>query len=44
MSVKSHDVPEAWAWSVMSEACEKIQDGTHFSPDQEKQLPQGKYP
>lgn len=28
----------------MTEVCQKIQDGTHFSPDQEKQLPQGQYP
>lgn len=44
MSDTPHDMPDAWAWSGMSEACEKIQDGTHFSPDQEKQLCQGKYP
>lgn len=25
-------LPEGWAWARMSEACTKVQDGTHFSP------------
>src|SRR5262245_37035877 len=37
-------IPDSWVWSTMSVVCEKIQDGTHFSPDQEKQFPQGPYP
>lgn len=39
-----HEVPNSWQWATMSESCEKIQDGTHFSPDQHKQLPFGIYP
>jgi len=35
-------LPTLWAWAVASEVCEKIQDGTHFSP--KKQLPTGPYP
>lgn len=41
---EQHDIPSSWQWSTMSASCEKIQDGTHFSPDQDKQLPEGKYP
>src|SRR6185295_10339373 len=41
---KANGLPTGWAWSNMVNACTKIQDGTHFSPDKEKQLPAGKYP
>jgi len=37
-------IPESWRWSTMSIGCEKIQDGTHFSPHQSKQLESGPYP
>lgn len=35
-------LPQAWVWTLMSEVCCKIQDGTHFSP--KRQLPSGQYP
>jgi type I restriction enzyme S subunit len=34
-------LPPGWAWAPLSEVCEKIQDGTHFSP--KNQLPEGRY-
>ena len=34
-------LPPGWCWSTMSQACLKIQDGTHFSP--KNQHAQGKY-
>lgn len=37
-------LPETWAWSVMSAICEKIQDGTHFSPDKDRQFAHGQFP
>src|SRR5262245_45785010 len=37
-------IPENWRWIPISIACEKIQDGTHFSPHQSKQLSHGPYP
>jgi type I restriction enzyme S subunit len=39
-----HKLPEHWAWSAMSKVCDKIQDGTHFSPDQDRQFAEGEYP
>ncbi|NGZ96977.1 MAG: hypothetical protein CV089_12815 [Nitrospira sp. WS110] len=41
---ESHNLPQlpsTWRWSTMSQACQKIQDGTHFSP--QNQHAQGKY-
>lgn len=35
-------LPTGWVWLPMSEVCEKIQDGTHFSP--ENQQAEGRYP
>jgi type I restriction enzyme S subunit len=37
-------IPKSWEWSTMSVACEKIQDGTHFSPHATKQLADGPHP
>ena len=37
-----HALPASWAVAVASEVCERIQDGTHFSP--KNQRPSGKYP
>ena len=34
-------IPAAWGWSTISDACLKVQDGTHFSP--QNQLAQGAY-
>ena len=34
-------IPSAWGWSTISDACLKVQDGTHFSP--QNQLAQGAY-
>jgi type I restriction enzyme, S subunit len=34
-------LPSAWSWSTISDACLKVQDGTHFSP--QNQLAQGAY-
>ena len=34
-------IPSAWRWSTIRNACLKVQDGTHFSP--QNQLAQGAY-
>lgn len=26
------DLPQRWAWAKLEDVCEKVQDGTHFSP------------
>jgi type I restriction enzyme, S subunit len=36
-------LPEGWAWTQMSTACEKIQDGTHFSPKEQAATGRFKY-
>lgn len=41
---KEMQIPEHWQCSKMSVVCEKIQDGTHFSPPVSKQLAAGPYP
>ncbi len=35
------EIPATWAWTTLDVACDKIQDGTHFSP--KTQLPSGRY-
>ncbi len=42
--MNNNGLPKGWARSVLGVVCQKIQDGTHFSPDKEKQLPEGPYP
>jgi type I restriction enzyme S subunit len=39
--MQEKELPPGWAWAALSEVCEKIQDGTHFSP--KNQLAEGKY-
>lgn len=34
-------LPDKWGWTTLAQVCDKIQDGTHFSP--KNQLPHGKY-
>ena len=34
-------IPSAWSWITINDACLKVQDGTHFSP--QNQLAQGAY-
>lgn len=34
-------IPPTWSWSTINDACLKVQDGTHFSP--QNQLAQGAY-
>jgi len=34
-------LPKNWVWSTMNDVCLKVQDGTHFSP--QNQLPHGRY-
>ena len=34
-------IPSAWSWSTINDACLKVQDGTHFSP--QNQLAQGDF-
>ncbi len=36
-----YELPASWVWTTASEACVKIQDGTHFSP--KVQLEKGNY-
>jgi restriction endonuclease S subunit len=31
-NVKDGELPEGWEWVKLREACDKIQDGSHFSP------------
>ncbi|MEQ1795334.1 MAG: restriction endonuclease subunit S [Nitrospira sp.] len=37
----SHRIPPSWSWSTIGLACLKVQDGTHFSP--QNQLAHGAY-
>ena len=37
----NYTLPATWSWSIASEVCRKIQDGTHFSP--KNQIREGKY-
>ena len=39
--VSTDELPQGWAWANLGEVCEKIQDGTHFSP--KNQLTEGKF-
>ena len=41
---ESNGLPKGWAEATLSASCEKIQDGTHFSPPQESQKPSGTFP
>jgi type I restriction enzyme S subunit len=41
---EGNGLPEGWVWSILSACCEKIQDGTHFSPPQDRQRPAGEFP
>lgn len=36
--------PVGWSYARLTDICEKIQDGTHFSPDKERQFAAGDYP
>lgn len=35
---------EGWCWASASVVCQKIQDGTHFSPSEEEQREEGSFP
>jgi type I restriction enzyme, S subunit len=34
-NVKDGELPEGWKWVKLGKACNKIQDGSHFSPQQQ---------
>jgi type I restriction enzyme, S subunit len=34
-NVKDNVLPERWKWEKLGNACDKIQDGSHFSPQQQ---------
>jgi type I restriction enzyme S subunit len=38
------ELPEEWVFVGLGVSCDKIQDGTHFSPSQESQKPSGTFP
>ncbi len=38
------ELPEGWCWASSTQVCERIQDGTHFSPGENDQLGEGPYP
>jgi type I restriction enzyme, S subunit len=41
---EGNGLPKGWLEATLSTSCEKIQDGTHFSPPQESQKPSGTFP
>lgn len=41
---EGNGLPKGWAEATLFTSCEKIQDGTHFSPPQKSQKPSGGFP